>query len=222
MKFKKIALLAAMLAAGAAQAATVSYSSNVVALTTTNFSDTLSFSKFDPLLGTLLSATVTLNGNVLGDGSAESLDSAPATITLNLKATETYTILGLSSPLVAIPVVSTSFNATAFDGSVDFGGTSGVSLKNLSATGSDADTFTSVADLAIFTGVGMLSGGLQADGASVGTGSGNLITLFRTQAGATASVVYEYTPAVVPEPETYALMLAGLAVVGAMARRRRV
>ena len=39
-------------------------------------------------------------------------------------------------------------------------------------------------------------------------------------APATLSITYTYTPTAVPEPETYALLLAGLAVVGAVTRRR--
>jgi PEP-CTERM motif len=41
-------------------------------------------------------------------------------------------------------------------------------------------------------------------------------------AGQTVSIGYSYVFALVPEPETYALMLAGLAAVGFVAARRRV
>lgn len=42
------------------------------------------------------------------------------------------------------------------------------------------------------------------------------------KAGQTVSFGYTYTMSLVPEPETYALMLAGLAAVGFVAARRRV
>ena len=51
----------------------------------------------------------------------------------------------------------------------------------------------------------------------------NLIyDLGTVKAGQTVSIGYSYVFAAVPEPETYALMLAGLAAVGFVAARRRV
>ena len=59
MKIIATALLAAALLSGAANAATVTYFSNVHTTSTTNWSDVLNFTKFDPSLGTLTSIKVT-------------------------------------------------------------------------------------------------------------------------------------------------------------------
>ncbi|MFW2542146.1 choice-of-anchor E domain-containing protein [Primorskyibacter sp. 2E107] len=220
---KSIALavvVVAGLAAGAAQAATATYSGSV-ASTSTNWSDSVLLTQFDPLLGTLDSVSLSLTGSVDGDANAESLDGAPAVITLSLSATITASVAGFPGLSVDVnPLSSSIFNATSFDGTIDFGGTSGVSYSGLTASDSDTSVFTS--GLSPFIGNGTFSLDLSAVGASSGSGAGNLITQFFTDAGATASVTYNYTPPIseVPLPAGAPLLIGALGGL-ALVRRRK-
>ncbi len=58
------------------------------------------------------------------------------------------------------------------------------------------------------------------DGGNIGFGGSATISSGNYDADATVKLTYHYT-APIPEPETYALMLAGLGLVGWAARRRR-
>jgi hypothetical protein len=220
--FAALALAAAFLPFASAQAATLSYSDNV-ALTTTNWANTLSFSKFDTSLGNLTSIRFDLSGVVQGSGNAESLDSSASTVTLTLGS-----LLGLTRPdnstlVVTNPVFSQTFQFTAFDSAINFGGTSGGSTGAVSATGSNFFVSSNASDFALFSalGGGTINLGLNAIGASSGNGSGNLITQFNTAASGVAKVTYTYTPtAVVPEPASLALICGGLGLLGAARRRK--
>jgi hypothetical protein len=220
--FTALALAAAFLPFASAQAATVSYSDNV-ALTTTNWANTLSFSKFDTSLGNLMSIRFDLSGVVQGSGNAESLDSSASTVTLTLGS-----LLGLTRPdnstlVVTNPVFSQTFQFTAFDNAINFAGTSGGSTGAVSANGSNFFVSSNASDFALFSalGGGTINLGLNAIGASSGSGSGNLITQFNTAASGVAKVTYTYTPtAVVPEPASLALICGGLGLLGAARRRK--
>ena len=229
-KFLAAAAAAAILALSqmpAANAAviTTSVETETIPLTTTNFADlALVFDKFDAGLGTLLSVNLTLQGTVQGTAQYESLDGSPTTVSLNLSATINLTRPGGGSDIVQVlPVANETDNPTAFDGNIDFGGTSGNTFAGLSNTANNAQTLTSLADLLLFTAA--FSGEtitleLDATGASSGSGAGNLITQFITNAGATATVSYTYDDGnVIGEPATLALLGAGL--IGAGLRRRR-
>jgi hypothetical protein len=211
------AAAAAALAAGAASAAT----SDTFGPAMTNWTETLSVDMFDGSLGTLTKATFKLIGEVNGSASGESLDAAPATVTLDLSAEIEATAGSLL--LVTLPTVSESFGATAFDGTIDFGGTSGVAFLDRTAMDMDTIEVTDAAALALLTGPGTIDWTVSATGMSVGTGAGNLITQFMTNAGASIEVSYMYdavtTP--IPVPAALPMLVAGLAGLGALARRRR-
>ncbi len=221
--FAALAAAAAFLPFASAQAATLSYADSV-ALTTTNWANTLSFSKFDTSLGTLTSIRFDLSGVVQGSGNAESLDSSASTVTLTLGS-----LLGLTRPdnstlVVTNPVFSQTFNFTAFDSAINFGGTSGGTTGAVSATGSNFFVSSSASDFTLFSalGGGTINLGLNAVGASSGNGSGNLITQFNTAASGVAKVTYTYTPtATVPEPASLALICGGLGLLGAARRRNK-
>ncbi|MEO0829891.1 MAG: choice-of-anchor E domain-containing protein, partial [Pseudomonadota bacterium] len=133
-----------------AQAATITDSATI-ATAFTNYATTATVSQFDGSLGTLNSVTVTLEGIATGEANAESLDAAPTTLTLNLAATIVASFAG--SELVAVvPTVSVSNDVDAFDGVIDFGGTSGFGTGLITGTATDSNTLTTA--LAPFIGTG--------------------------------------------------------------------
>jgi hypothetical protein len=198
-------------------AATVSFSDSVPVQTTT-WAGTMTVDKFDPSLGTLLSVEVALSGEVEGNYRFESLDSAPTTVTGNLRA-----VISLSRPdamllVQTIPVVTRADSVPPYDGTSDFGGTSGKTYLGLSANETDTATLTDPADLALFTGPGLISLPVKAVGQSNATGSGNLLALFNTFAGAEVVVTYDYAP--VPLPAAVWLFGTGIVGLVGFARRR--
>lgn len=221
--FAALAIAAALTPFTSAQAATISFSDSK-AMATTNWTDVLSFSKFDTSLGTLTSIKFDLSGAVQGSGNAESLDAAASDVSLSLGA-----LLGLTRPdgstlVVTNPLFSQVFNFSAFDGSINFGGTSGGSTGTVSANGANFFVSSSASDFSLFSalGGGTINLGLNAVGNSSGTGAGNLVTQFNTAAAGNVVVTYTYTSAsVVPEPATLATLLAGLGLMGAVRRRSK-
>lgn len=210
-----LAIAAVCGVAAAASAATITHN-GAIATQTTNWNTPISLPLFDPALGTLTNVSWTLGGNVEGSASFESLDAGPTAVTLDLAATLTLFAPDNSVLQVTIPTVNTVVNASAFDGTIDFGGTSGGIFANLSGNAIAGNNSSVPAFLALFTGVGLTSISLDAAGSSAGTGGGNLITQFATSAGANFEIVYTYTP--VPTPGALALLGLGGIVAG---RRRR-
>lgn len=219
MRFiKALAVVAvvAMSAVSATKADTIMFSDNV-ALQSTNFMTSVVLPKFDPSLGTLDKVTLKLSGHVEGMAQFESLDADPATVEMELAAEIKLQRPDLSTLVVTLPLVMTTDNVTAFDGMIDFGGTSGKSYPLLTADDVDSVMTMSMMDLALFTGPGNIMLPVMATGASTGSGAGNLLLQFSTSASANVMVTYDYT---VPEPATAGLL--GMGAFAAMRRRRRI
>ena len=218
-----LAIATALSPLGAAQAGTISFQSSK-AMSPTNWTDVLSFDKFDSNLGTLTSIRFDLSGIVQGAGNAESLDGSASTVTLSLGSRLELTRPDKTRLVVTNPLFTQVFNFSAFDGNINFGGTSGASTGTVSADGADFFISSDAADFGLFSalGGGKINLGVHASGASSGTGAGNLITLFNTSAAATAKVTYIYQDAVaeVSEPASLATMFAGLGLIAALRRRK--
>ncbi|MDC8759739.1 choice-of-anchor E domain-containing protein [Janthinobacterium fluminis] len=217
--------ITALLSVGAvsqAQAAvkTVTYTADR-AIGATNWNAVLGLGKFDTSLGTLTSIKFALGGLLQGVGKSESLDASATDVTLKLAATLTLYRPDASALVITNPLFTQQFSFTAFDGNIDFAGTSGGSTGLRSTTGFNSFTSSQASDFALFSalGGGIINLGLDAAGTSTVSGAGNLVSMFQTSAGGNVAVTYEYIAAV-PEPETYAMLLGGLLLVGAAARRK--
>jgi hypothetical protein len=220
LKYVVPGLAATLLPVGIAQAVTLTYTDSVDSART-NFTDSVSIPQFDPSLGDLTNVFIELTGEVTGSIQLESLDAAAANVTANLASQIALQRPDMSDLVVTLPTESIVRNLTAFDGTLDFGGTSGFSEDDLSQSETNSVSFTNPSDFDLFLGSGNLLLPVVATGQSAATGSGNLGAFFNTFASANISVTYEYTerPTAVPEPNAPmgALALVGL---GMMAKRK--
>lgn len=157
-------------------------------LARTNWSGTADVPRFDPSLGTLNSVRIELTSNVTGSAGAESLDAAPSTISLHLGALVRLLRPDDSEILSVTPGTDLTFGAMAFDGTVDFAGSSGFGVSGVTAGENGAITTTDALELLLFSGTGSVLLPIHAEGSSLGSGAGNLILAFQTFADASVEV----------------------------------
>lgn len=173
--------------------------------------------QFDEMGGARVLTQVTVDwiAGVFGSVQVESLDSEPSVITATLAAD--ITLVGPSgfseNPM---PMDVGIFNATGFDGTVDFAGTSGQTFPNLAGNEAGQIVFTIQADLNPFIGAGNVIFMASATSTSSVTSPGNVIAAFMTNASASVSVTYGY---IVPAPGAMAIL--GISFVLSGVRRRR-
>ncbi len=193
-----LALVCGASLAGAVGAGQQSFSDSIP-VQTTDWTNSVTVSKFDPAIGILQSVKVTLDAHIEGSIFFESQDPLPQVVTTNLTATIELFRPDTSLIVSASPAVQHVDSVGAFDNVVDFGGSSGKTYANLSENSSQSHTAPPPpSDLVLFTGAsgspGTITLSVRAVGHSAATGSGNIIQGFTTQASAVVTVVYTYAP----------------------------
>lgn len=178
----------------AADGATVEYADSVP-LMTPNWTDSVTLPKFNPGLGELTGVEFWFAGHIEGSAGYESLDAGPTIVTIIFAAELTLETPGATADLVVYPAASTITEATAFDGTIDFGGTSGMTFEGIMADGKehlsvDPEEFGS------YMGPGDLELDLEAWGSFGAPVGGNIIYYFKQAASATVTVRYAYSPSV--------------------------
>jgi hypothetical protein len=118
----------------------------------------------------------------------------------------------IGNPAVATPFFFDTYTFTLADASTVFGGAFSFGITNFSAVLQD-DSFATVGTDA------NLGDGFSFEG--LAAGSYALSFLGFSNAGGAYGGVVSAVSTPVPEPETYAMLLAGLGMIGFMVRRRR-
>jgi hypothetical protein len=187
-------LLSLALLAGGAQAASVTYT-GTYALSPYLGSGPYSFPaasipKFDVAGECLSQVCVRLDGNIAGYFAFENYENFPKTVTSVFTAKLQLLRPSLVQLAVTQPQTTTSDPVTAFDGVVDYAGTSGMNHGGLGASGADSVCLTSAADLALFTGAGSIS--LPCTATNLSTQLGANSWSFAIRADAKVTVTYTY------------------------------
>ncbi len=211
----------------AASTATAEYTA--VVLPTHTRSTSLELALFDATLGTLRSVTLDLFASLSSTMKLESMNTSAITPVTG-KLTSVVSLLdGAGSTLTtATAVISTSFTgSTVYDGVLDYLGNSG-RTQGFEASASSTLSFSDAEHLALFTGTGTLPLSFKVASSSQFGGARVNGRLADTAVGGYARLTYTYElplatlpTAAVPEPGTWALLAAGLGMVGLLAVRRR-
>ncbi|MBE8968903.1 choice-of-anchor E domain-containing protein [Nostocales cyanobacterium LEGE 12452] len=193
---------------GAANAASLSYTSSSNYELTDIIDTPLSIQKFNSSLGTLQGVTIEFTGDILGNAGFENRSPTASQTTVNLSSQ--FSLKLNNQSLFALnPQYTSSYQVAKYDGITDYSGTSGKTLSNLTATQSGIQTFTNTQFLQSFTGNGDIDFLFSALASSVVTGSGNMRSYIDTYAKAGIKVTYDYDE-VTAVPESSATLGIGL------------
>lgn len=215
--------IAALSGAAAAQAATQTQTvnSNVIANAKIG-NGVLDLTKFNTTLGTLQSVKIELFSSFTPTLKVENLSTSSGS-TITATASEKLVLSAATGNLVVLQgSVSKSFVEASFDGVANYAGLSGATYAPGATLFSNSALFSDAATLSLFSGTGAVHANLAGTASSEFNGtSGNTKSLSVTSFNGYANVTYTYVATPVPEPETYAMLLAGLGLMGVVARRRK-
>lgn len=161
-----------------------------------------SFLKFDAAGQCLTSVCLRLDATAAGYVGLENTSASPMIVPGALVGAVTVARPDLT-PLISLqPGIPFSAGLQAFDGTVDYAGTSGVILNGLSANLIGTLCLTSPADLALFSGPGTIS--LPCLAANASTQAGASSWTFAVQSLVVLEVTYNFEDCAVPlEAQTW-------------------
>jgi hypothetical protein len=207
-----LGLLATSALGTPSQAASVTYDSSVVPLQSIPFSYVLSLPKFDPSLGTLTGVTLSVDASVLGMVQIFNISGTTKSFT-NATASVPMTATGPGGVVATTTATAVVASGTAAPGLNSYPPVLGLS-QGLAPV--------APVNFGLYEGVGTFNGTLAvtaASGTFGGTGGGGSLFFGGTaEAGGAINVEYTYTPSVVPEPTSMALL--GIGMTSFLAFRR--
>lgn len=158
----------------------------------TGGSQSQSVAQFDPSLGTLKSVQILLNGKLTSDVKVENLDAAPSAV--NAQVNSTLALEGPGGTLLSVApsITENSTSLSAYDGTLDYGGTSGHDFGPQSASAQKSITLTN--NLAAWEGAGSVALTETAQSSSTVSGSGNEQVNISSAGSGSVTVIYNYTP----------------------------
>ncbi|HMO37332.1 MAG TPA: choice-of-anchor E domain-containing protein, partial [Gemmatales bacterium] len=150
-----------------------------------------SIQQFNPALGTLQSVEIRVDGRILSTIRLENLDNASAHVTGTVSGSLLLSGPGFNLNVQANGNAAIRQNLAAYDGTLDYAGSSGITLVNRSATGSQTQTIQG-SNLSNFIGSGTVSFSFLAQATTEATGGGNLMANITNLGGADVTVTYKY------------------------------
>jgi protocatechuate 3,4-dioxygenase beta subunit len=162
--------------------------------------------QFDPSLGTLVSVSITNSGSITSDIQVENTSTSSSSL-INGTVGGSLTLTGPNglSILTNLSQYAGSYSATAYDGHLDFSGTSGDDFGSKTANGTNTITLSGN-DLTAFIGTGSVQLTENAVATSHATGGGNLVVSASSTATAQVTVVYHYIPNNCLKPGNYTIV----------------
>jgi hypothetical protein len=200
---------------GAANAASLSYTSSSNYDLTDIINSPLSIQKFNSSLGTLQGVTIEFTGDILGNAGFENRSKSPTSTTVTL-GSELSLKLNNQSLLALNPEYISNYQVAKYDDITDYSGTSGKTISNLTATQSGTQSFTNTQFLQSFIGNDNIDFLFSASATSAVTGSGNMNSYIDTYAKAGIKITYNYNDVKsVPEPSATlgVALIAGLCLL---------
>jgi protocatechuate 3,4-dioxygenase beta subunit len=177
-----------------------------IPLTATDFSLSGVIGQFNPALGALQSVNILNAASITSDIRVENTStSSPSTITAMIAGDLTLTGPNNLSLQTNLQQNVGTFNATTYDGTLDFGGTSGKDFGNQTASGRQGETLT-VSAMSAFIGTGTVMLDENAHATSTASGGGNVLVGVTSEATATITVTYSYIADNSIKPGSYTIV----------------